>query len=165
MNARAKRIRAAAYDLEDDDDLLEAIACMIEAATAKESKRKKVAEADKLPVGPALFIERFKADVGDKIICDPILGSWYGRLGGILKNWEPKFELADLDLVIDWIKAGGTKSWNTGMPTFENAMYMLPKWLGWAREWDRRGRGELGKKDTVGAPTGADAMWSSFKPK
>lgn len=163
MNARAKRIRAAAYDLEDDEDLLEAIACMIEAATSKEPKRK-IAEADKLPVGPALFIERFKAEVGDKVICDPILGSWYGRLGGILKNWEPKFELADLDLVLDWIKAGGTKGWN-GMPTFENAMFMLPKWLGWAREWERRGRGELGKKDVVGSVTGADAMWSSFKPK
>lgn len=163
MNARAKRIRAAAGD--GAGVTLDAIARMIEFATSPASKKVKPDFADKLPISPAEFIERFKSEVGDKVLCDPILGSWYGRLGGILKGFDPKFQPEDFDCMIEWIKSGGLATFPGGAPTFENMMYLLPKWWTWSKQWDKNGRGVISKDKLVGEATGSDGLWSSFKPK
>lgn len=153
MNARAKKIRAAVTAgsvgvlLKGD---LDALAEMIEFATSPASKKTKPDFADKLPVSPAAFIEQFKEGCGDFVLCDPILGSWYGRLGGVLKNFDPKFQQEDLELLIQWVQSGGL-SWWTGKPTFEHLMIHLPKWLGYAREWRKKNG------------TSTEDLWGAFK--
>lgn len=132
MNARAKRIRAAASGrsgtgtLSDVD--LDLIAAMLEAATAKPVKAK-VAPADKLPVSPVAIFEAIRAT--EKVLCEPVDNRWFGRLGAVLK--QIKVEQVDLDLLCEWLQHGGIDWW-TVPATFDHAIANLGKWLAASRK-------------------------------
>jgi hypothetical protein len=147
MNARAKRIRAAAdMDLGDlDDRLVNAIACMVEAATAKGKPAK---DGPKLEVGVAPVFEAIKAT--GKVLCEPVDNRWFGRLGKLLT--QVKVGPSELTLLCEWLEAGGVGWWSSP-PTFEHALNNLPRWLNTATEWDRRGRPPFNSKGGMGDTT------------
>lgn len=139
---------------------------MLDVATTPKAKKAKPDGYEKLPISPAEIIARFKDEVGDKVLCNPVLGAWYGRLGGVLKGFEPKFTPDDLEIMLAWIKTGGLDSWPNGAPTFENAIYQFAKWTNYSRAWKAKGCGPIGKANVTGAEAGStDALWASFKPK
>jgi hypothetical protein len=109
---------------------------MLAVATQKRSKA--TVDDSRLSVAPKALFEAVKRDAGDRIICDPIDGRWFGRLGGVLKNL-PSFGPDDVSLLVDWLNAGGVGFWNS-KPTFSHLITHLDKWTASARDWDRQGR-------------------------
>lgn len=127
--------------------LVKAIAKML--AASKVTKKARVDES-KLTVPPRDLFTAIRSGVGDKILCEPVDARWFGRLGGALKAL-PSFGTADVQLLIDWLNAGGCHSWPQGVPTFAHLITNLDKWTAFAREWDRRGRNAIRGKTSVGA--------------
>lgn len=169
MNARAKRLRAAAGDCGDvSDTLLNAIAVMLDAATRPEPKVAAVAGegAGKLAFSPAQLLAAIRARAGHVIITEPLDKRWFGRMGGVLKNIVG-LEEADLDRVLDWIVAGGLRTWPNGAPDLGSVARWFPEWIGRARTWEDRGRQEMRGANQVGAPVESDpgATWDAFKAK
>lgn len=135
---------------------------MLAKATEPKPSRAKV-NLDKLAVAPRTIFDAVRANAGDRVLCEPVDARWFGRLGGVLKSL-PSFVPADVQLLVDWLNAGGCRSWPQGVPTFGHLIAHLDKWTAFAREWDRRGRNELWGKTAVGAAMTADATdFSAFK--
>lgn len=157
MNARARRIRAAAVGdwNAPQSAMLDAFAAMLEAATAKPTKAK-ADPAAKLPVSPGVVFEAIKAT--GKVLCEPVDSRWFGRLGATLK--QLRLERDTLAVLCDWLEAGGIAWWSSP-PTFDHVFANLAKWANYALEWDTRGRQELGSKGGVGrtADISAPVNW------
>ncbi len=164
MNARAKKIRAACDGTTwspPQSQLLDAFACMIEAATARVPPKAVAAEVAKLAVAPAAVFEAIKAT--HKVLCDPIDKRWFGRLGVLLRSVP--VDAAMLECLCSWLTAGGLAWWTVPL-TFDHVFMNLSKWLASAREWDDRGRQPLGTKGGVGIEIEQDVdSWASFKAR
>jgi hypothetical protein len=132
-----------------EERMVRAMAAML--ATATTSKRARgTKDESKLAVPPRDLFEIIRAGAGDRVLCTPVDSRWFGRLGGALKAL-PDFNAADPQLLVDWLQAGGCASWPRGVPSFGDLINLLPKWVAWAREWDRRGRQTLRGATAVGA--------------
>lgn len=158
MASRLDILRAGLEEIEDptpnEDRLIRAWARML--AVATQPKRKAAIDDTKLPVPPRDLFEAVRRDAGDRVLCEPIDGRWFGRLGGVLKAL-PSFGPEDVELLTSWLCAGGQASWPRGIPSFGDLITHLPKWVAWAREWDRRGRQTLRGSTAVGATNAPEA--------
>lgn len=136
--------------------MVRAIATMF--ANVGDTRRQK--PAAELPVSPKAIFDAVAAN--GAILCDPVDNRWFGRLGGLLKS--VRVEQGDLDTLLAWFDAGGVATWPQGKPTFTHFLQHLDKWLAFSREWDRRGRQQLGygKQGAIGTAE-APADWSAFK--
>lgn len=144
-----------------EERMVRAIAAMI--AEGIKTKRARDKAAPKLTVAPRDLFETVLKQAGDRVLCTPVDSRWFGRLGGALKAL-PDFTAQDPELLCDWLNAGGCASWPRGLPSFGDLINMLPKWVAWAREWDRRGRQTLRGSTAVGAATTAESTdFSAFK--
>lgn len=165
MNARAKRILAAAEQCigRVDQHLMLAIALMLDEAT-KPTPRRASAPKYNLPINPGEMVDLVRARLGGKLIADPVASDWYGRIGKAMGQVDG-LTRADVDILIDWIAAGGLNWWTYGVPTFVTLCTNFAAWLGQARTWDERGRQELGAKGGVGAaaPSNSANAWDAFK--
>jgi hypothetical protein len=164
MASRAEILRAGLGELPEatpsEERLLGAIAAMIAAGTAP--KRRKGLDESKLAVSPKFLFEQVRDQAGDRVVCAPVDGGWFGRLGGVLKRM-PDFGPADVQLLVEWLNAGGQASWPRGVPNFGDLVTHLPKWAGWAREWHNRGRQTLRGSTAVGTANNAEsADFSAF---
>jgi hypothetical protein len=162
--SRLDLLRAGLEEIEDptpaEDRMIRAFARML--AVATQPKKKAQADDVKLTVPPKELFEAVRRDAGERVLCDPIDGRWFGRLGGVLKAL-PSFEKDDVERLTAWINAGGVASWPTGVPTFGHLITHLDKWTAFAREWDKRGRQTLRGKTSVGAASTAEATdFSAF---
>jgi hypothetical protein len=164
MTARAKRIRAAVtIDTGNlSDILLDAIALMLDAATARESK-KAPAKKYNLPISPGEMVSLVRTRLAGKLIADPIAADWYGRIGKAMGQVDG-LTRADIDTLVEWIDAGGLNWWTYGVPTFVTLCTNFSKWMPEAREWHNRGRQVLGKKGGVGqADVSGGSTFDDFK--
>jgi hypothetical protein len=134
MTARAKRIRAAAEGswTPPQDALLNAVACMLDVATAK---GKAVKVEPKLLVGVGAVFDAIKGT--GKVLCEPIDNRWFGRLGKLLT--QVSVSESNLAVLCDWLVCGGVDWW-TNPPSFDHVFNNLAKWIGQAVKWDAEGR-------------------------
>jgi hypothetical protein len=155
--SRAELVRVGLEELGEDKHspsphevrMVRAIASMLATAGSAKKARGRVDES-KLAVPPRDLFTAIRTGAGDKILCEPVDARWFGRLGGALKAL-PSFGTADVQLLVDWLNAGGCHSWPQGVPTFSHLITNLDKWTAFAREWDRRGRNAIRGKTSVGA--------------
>lgn len=164
MASRLDLLRAGLEELEEptpaEDRILRAVARML--ALATQPKKKATVDDSKLAVPPRTLFEAVRSQAGDRVLCEPIDGRWFGRLGGALKAL-PSFGVDDVELLISWLQAGGMASWPQGIPTFSHLITNLDKWTAFAREWDRRGRQAIRGKTLVGAAATAESTdFSAF---
>lgn len=147
-----------------EERLVRALAAML--AVSKAPKRIRTVDGGTLAVSPKELFETIRQGCPDKVLCEPIDGRWFGRLGGVLKAL-PSFTKADPGLLVDWLNAGGMQGWPQGVPTFSHLITQLDKWTAFAREWDARGRQSIGgKRGAVGAPSTAESTdFSAFGVK
>lgn len=144
-------------------DLVRAIAAMLAEATKKPTKKSADSGESKLAVSPRDFFETIRREAGDKVLCEPYDARWFPRLGRALQAIHG-LDSSDAETVAAWLNAGGMRTWPTGVPTFAQLINNLDKWIGWAREWDRRGRNTLHGKTNVGLETSAEATdFSAFR--
>lgn len=144
MNARSRKIRAAAGNNEG----LDAIACMLDEATAKRPSAAARTPEVVLPMGPGPVYDAVKAT--GRVLCEPVNKNWFGRMGKQLQQIRP--DATAIATMCAWLEAGGTAGWPSP-PTFEHAIVHLSKWLSYALAWDERGRQELGSRGGVGTET------------
>lgn len=138
----------------DEQVWLDTLAAMLAEATKVKVKPK--FDETKLAVTPRELFEAVRRGCTGKILCEPIDGRWFGRLGGILKSL-PSFDTSDVPLLCDWIDAGGLSSWPQGLPTFGHLVTHLAKWTAFAREWHARGRHRIGTRSLIGVAIEGDA--------
>ena len=145
------------------ESMIGAVAAML--AKADVQRRRKVEKPDtgeRLPFSPHEFYTQLRARAGHLVITEPVENRLFGYLGGRLKSITG-LERDDMDRVIGWIEAGGTRKW-TVMPTFKHVVTNFDKFVAYAREWDRRGRQELnGGARNVGADTPESDPGSDFR--
>lgn len=141
--------------------MIKAIAAMLEAAKPGKKARLTPDEA-KLAVSPRALYEAVRSKAGDKVLCDPPDGRWFGALGAILKTM-PGFGPDDLEKLIAWLNAGGMAGWPLGVPTFGHLIKHFANWVPMAREWDRRGRQDLRRGGVGTATADGDNGLSAFK--
>lgn len=145
-------------------DPFEATVAAVAAMLAEAGRKGKPAAADepRLAVSPRALFQAVVERCPDKVLCDPVDGRWFGRLGGVLKQL-PDFEQADVERLCAWLAAGGCRTWPTGVPTFGHLITQLDKWVAFAREWDRRGRSALYGKTSVGPESSPESTdFSAF---
>jgi hypothetical protein len=143
-----------------EDRIVRAVAAMLQA----KGKRKSAPSDDsKLAVAPRTLFETVRREAGDKVLCEPIDARWFGHLGTVLKSVE--FTPDDLERLVAWLNAGGQATWPQGVPGFGHLIQRLPSWTALAREWDRRGRQELGRgRGSVGAASTPESTdFSAFQ--
>lgn len=133
--------------------LVRAVAAIVAEATKPKTKGR--TDESKLAVPPRTLFDAIRREAADKVLCEPIDGRWFGRLGAALKQL-PSFGPADVELLIGWLNAGGCATWPTGVPSFSHLITHLDKWTAFAREWDKRGRQTLRGKTSVGAEATAE---------
>lgn len=169
MTPRAQRIaaagravrRAAAGQLWEDT-FTDVLAAMLDVALPGPSTPRKGPARVIEGVNPDGVVGRFAAELNGEVLMSPAQSNWPHRLRAVLSNM-PDFSGPDVDLILDWLRAGGVKGWRTP-PTFDDAIRLWGKWTAFAREWNARGRqpvrGDLGQHDQadITAPT-----WSEFR--
>lgn len=139
--------------------MVRAMAAML--ALSRVTKRAR-SEESRLNVAPRTLFDAIRAGASDKVLCEPIDARWFGRLGGALKAL-PSFMPADVELLVEWLNAGGMRSWPQGVPTFSHLITHLDKWTAFAREWNSRGRQEMRGKTAVGVASTAESTdFSAF---
>jgi hypothetical protein len=143
--------------------MIAAIAAMLaKADVQRRRKPEKLDTGERLPFSPHEFYTELRARAGHLVITEPVENRLFGFLGGRLKSING-LERADMDRVIGWIEAGGTRKWSV-MPTFKHVVTNFDKFVAYAREWDRRGRQEIGAGSrNVGADTPTVDPGSEFK--
>lgn len=164
MNARAKRLRGL---VPDGTDTLDALAIMLDAATKPEPKRARTGDEGAVsaaPLSPGQVLTALRTRANGAVITEPVDKKWFGWMSSVLKGIDG-LQPADVDLVVDWLAAGGLASWPTGLPDLYAVAKWFPAWIGRAREWDRRGRQVLRGGNQVGAAPEStpESTWDAFR--
>src|SRR5688500_15259978 len=133
--------------------VIAAVAVMLAAVELPRGRRAVKAPADvaKLAFSPNALYQELRTRVPHLVVCEPVQHRLFGHLGAQLKGMSG-LEPQDCERVVSWIEAGGLASW-TVQPVFAHVVQNIGKFIGYAREWDRRGRQQLGKgRHNVGLP-------------
>jgi hypothetical protein len=133
--------------------LIEAIAAMIDFATAPKAARPKIPRDKdtiaKLPFGPGAVFERLEQTCSDVIQMRPYDSLSFGRLGKSMCGIQG-LELDDLERVASWIQSGGLATWPSKV-VWNHVVRHFSTWVAYARAWE-----EAGGQNTP-ASLGADA--------
>ena len=135
------------------ESMIAAVAAMLaKADIQRRRKPDKVVDEVRLPFSPHEFYTQLRARAGHLVIMEPVENRLFGYLGGRLKQITG-LERADMDNVVAWVEAGGLRDWKV-MPTFKHVVTNIDKFVAYAREWNKRGRQQLGRgARNVGADT------------
>lgn len=136
--------------------IVTAFAAMLAVVELPRGRRavKPPADVAKLAFSPNALYQELRTRVPHLVVCEPVQHRLFGFLGNQLKGLGG-LEPADCERVVSWIEAGGLASW-TVQPVFAHVVQNIGKFVAYAREWDRRGRQQLGKgKHNAGLPVAA----------
>jgi hypothetical protein len=121
--------------------MIEAIAAMIDFATAKPAARPKVPRdagtIAKLPFGPGDVFKRLEETCADIIQLRPYEAQSFGRLGRALCGVQG-LETDDLERVASWIQSGGLATWPNKV-VWNHVCRHFPTWIAYARSWEANG--------------------------